>query len=521
MREQLKKADVLGLLIIASCLISYFIRKNWTVFQTGFVIAGAVLLVVSLILKSTEIRAGMGRRSTKFGINSGVSVLLFVGVLVLVNYLGAKHQRRFDMTSERLHSLGDESTKVLAELKENVQIKAFYPGGDEQRTRDLLDLYTHQSAKVSVQFLDPDKENQLAQQYQVTTYGQASNPFTGEDKKFGTLILERGKGKVERIEKQDTLTEEDVTNALIKLSKDEEKVVYFVEGHGEKAIDSGERAGYQVASGALGKDGYKVKTLNLVRDEKIPPDASVVVMAGPVTEPFPEEMEKLDSYLNAGGSALLMLDPPPAASLKEFTQKWSVTVGNNRIIDPTGMGQLLRKGPDNPVVMAYGKHQIVDKFNLMTFYPTARSVAPANPPVSGFSAEVLIETAAQSWGESDLKSNEVSFDPKVDLKGPVPVATVVTKDAAEGKKARLIVFGDSDFAINANFSNQGNGNLFINTVKWLARDEKLISIKTKNPTDRPLSMTESQGRTAAIIMVLLFPGAALFAGVLVWVRRRK
>jgi len=307
----------------------------------------------------------------------------------------------------------------------------------------------------------------------------------------------------------------------MKLVKGEEKIVYFVEGHGEKAIESGDRTGLQVASGALAKDGYQVKTLSLVREEKVPADASVVVMAGPATEPFPEELDKLDAYLNAGGSVLLLLDPPPAASLKDFTKKWSVTVGENRVIDVTGMGQLLRQGPATPLVMKYGNHQIVEKFSLMTFFPVARSVMPSNPPASGVTAEPLLETAGQSWGESDLKSEEVSFDEKVDVKGPVPIATVVTKDAAEGMKARFIVFGDSDFAMNVNFSNQGNGNLLINTVKWLARDENLIAIKTKDPTDRPLNMTESGGRSIAIIVLILFPGAALFAGVLVWLRRRK
>ena len=541
MKEQLKKADVLGLVLVASALIAWFIKKNWTYYQTGVVIAGVALIVISLILKAGEIRTGLGRRSTKFGINSGVSVLLFVGVLALLNYLGEQHQKRFDLTTEHLHSLGDESTKVLSELKQDVQVKAFYPGGDEQTVRELLDLYAHQSSRVKVQFIDPDKTPQAAEQYKVSAYGELNNPLTRQSRRFGTIIFDAGNSKVERIEKQDPPTEEDITNTLMKLVKGEEKVVYFVEGHGEKGVESGERAGLQVADGALTKDGYKVKALNLVRDEKIPADAAVVVMAGPATEPFPEELEKLDGYLNAGGSVLLMLDPPPAASLKDFTKKWGVTVGDNRVIDVTGMGQLLRKGPDTPLVMSYGKHQILDRFNLMTFFPVTRSVMPSSPPVPGLTAEPLLETDARSWGESDLKSDEVGFDEKVDVKGPVPIATVVTKDVAEGtkpaeptkdaadaegkppegKKARLIVFGDSDFAINVNFSNQGNGNLFINTIKWLARDENLISIKAKDPTDRPLTLTESGGRTIAIVLLALFPGAILVAGVMVWLKRRK
>jgi len=521
MKEQLKKVDVFGLVFIAAALVSYFLNKTWGNLQTGFVIAGAVLVVVALTLKSGEIRAGMGKRSTKFGINSGISVLLFLGVLGLVNYLGDKHQKRWDMTTERLHSLGDESTKVAAQVKEDLRIKAFYPGAEEPDVKDLLDLYSHQNGKITYQFIDPDKDPQAAKQYQVENYGVMMNPMTREQRKTGTLILDMGNDRIERIEKQDTPTEEDVTNSLMKLVKGEKKTVYFVEGHGEKSTSSTERDGYEVANGALGKDGYTVKTLNLVREEKVPADASAIVIAGPMTEPFPQEMDKVDAYLNAGGSVLLMLDPPPAASLKDFTQKWSVNVGNNRVIDATGMGQLLGRGPDTPLVMSYPDHKIVERFKVMTFFPLARSVAPATPPAAGLTVQPLIESADRSWGESDMKSNEVGFDEKTDLKGPVPIATVVTKDAGENKKARMIVFGDSDFAINANFSNQGNGNLFLNTVKWLAGDESFISIKTKSPTDRPLTLTETGGRTIGLLTVIVFPATALIAGIVVWVRRRR
>jgi len=521
MKEQLKKADIFGLVFIASALISYWRSKTWTNYQWGFVIAGAILIVIALVLKQQEIRAGMGRRSTKFGINSGISVLLFLGVLGLVNYLGERHQKRFDLTTERLHSLGEESVKVAAQVNENLRVKAFYPNADEPTVRELLQLYSHQNNKISVEFVDPDKDPQAAKQYQVEVYGMMRNPLTREQRAFGTVIFDMGNGKIERIEKQDTPTEEDVTNSLMKLVKGEKKTVYFVEGHGEKSINSTEREGYQVANGALGKDGYNVKTLSLVREEKVPADASAIVIAGPVTEPFPQEMDKVDAYLNSGGSVLLMLDPPPAAALKDFTEKWSVVVGNNRVIDATGMGQLLGRGPDTPLVMGYTDHKIVERFNVMTFFPLARSVAPAKMPAQGLSVQPLIETAERSWGESDLKSNEVGFDEKVDVKGPVPIATVVTKDIEGGKKARLIVFGDSDFPINANFSNQGNGNLFLNTVKWLAGDESFIAIKTKSPADRPLTMTETGGRTVGLLVVFVLPIAVLVAGVLVWVRRRK
>jgi ABC-type uncharacterized transport system involved in gliding motility auxiliary subunit len=303
--------------------------------------------------------------------------------------------------------------------------------------------------------------------------------------------------------------------------KGEKKTIYFVSGHGEKVLEGTDREGYGEANRVLGKDGYVVKSFNLAQDLKIPADASVIVLAGPKTEPFSQEADVLDAYLNAGGSVLLMLDPPPAASMKSFTDKWSITVGNNRVIDRSGMGQLLGKGPDSPLVARYGNHKIVEKFNVMTFFPQARSIQPMKPPAAGLTVEPLIESSEQSWGESDLTSNRVGFDEKTDVLGPITLAAVISKDAPEGKKTRLIVFGDSDFAMNANFGNQGNGNLFVNTVKWLARDENFISIKTKSPSDRALTMTETSGRTVSVIVRLLFPGAVLVAGILVWSKRRK
>jgi ABC-type uncharacterized transport system involved in gliding motility auxiliary subunit len=521
MKEQLKKADVLGLVLIASALISYFIRKSWTNYQTGVIVAGGILLVISLVLKSNEIREGMGRRSTKFGINSAVSVLLLIGVLALVNYLGHQHQKRFDMTTENLYSLSDESVKVAGEVKTDIRIKAFYPGGEEPGTRRLLGLYSNQNSKISVEFIDPDKQPQLAKEYGEIQYDVQRNPMTGQQTILGTVILDAGEGKIERIEKQDNVTEEDVTNALTKIVKGEKKAIYFVSGHGEKALEGTDREGYQVANGELGRAGYTVKSLNLAQDLKIPADASVVVIAGPKTEPFPQEAEVLTTYLNSGGSVLLMLDPPPSAAMKDFTEKWSINAGNNRVIDASGMGQLLGKGPDSPLVTTYGNHKILEKFNVMTFFPLARSIQPAMPPVAGLTVEPLIQSSPNSWGESDLTSNKVGFDEKTDIRGPITIAAVATKDAPEGKKTRLIVFGDSDFAMNANFGNQGNGNLFVNTLKWLARDENFISIKTKSPSDRPLTMTETGGRTVSFVVRLLFPGSVLVAGIFVWSRRRK
>src|ERR1041385_41161 len=317
MREQIKKADLLGLAIIAAAIISYSVRSVWTGYQTAAVIIGGVLGVASLALKAAEIRTTLGRRSARFGINSAASVVFLLGILAFVNYLGAQHVKRVDTTSEKIYSLSDQSTGVAQQVKQDLHVKAFYQGGEYAPAKDLLDLYKARNNKVSYEFIDPDKQPQVAQQYQVTQYGDFQNPMTGESYPYGTLILDMG-GKTERIEKQsEPLREEDVTNALMKIVKGEKKTIYFTQGHGEKNLEDSERNGYSNAKGALEKENYVVKPVNLVQEGKVPDDASVLVMAGPTSVPFPNEMETIEGFLNKGGSVLIMLDPPPAPSLRD------------------------------------------------------------------------------------------------------------------------------------------------------------------------------------------------------------
>jgi ABC-type uncharacterized transport system involved in gliding motility auxiliary subunit len=521
MKEYLRKADLLGFAVIAAALISYSINSVWTTYQTIAAVLGGLLVVASAAVKSREIRTSLGGRSARFGINSATSVLLLIGILAFVNYLGAQHVKRLDLTTEKLNSLADQSVAVAQQVKEDVRIKAFYPGGDYVPARDLLNLYKDKNNKISFEFVDPDKQPQVAQQYLVSAYGEYQNPMSGESFRYGTLILEMA-GKTERVEKQtEPLREEDLTNAFMKLVKGEKKAVYFIEGHGEKNIANTERTGYSSVRDGLERENYIVKTVNLVRDAKVPDDAAVLVMAGPTSEPFANELELLDGFLNKGGSVLILLDPAPAPSLSDFLKKWSIDAGNNFVVDASGVGRLFGAGPTIPLVSNYGTHKITERFNVVSFFPLVRSVSPSPTPVSGITVENLLSSNERSWGETDMKSTEASLDEKVDIKGPVSLAVVASKDLGENKKARLVVYGDSDFATNGFFGTQGNGNLFVNSVSWLAQDESFISIRPKNPDDRRLTMTEAQSRMASYISVVLLPLSILIVGISVWVNRRK
>ena len=521
MKNILKKLDTFGWAIAGAAVLAYIIRGSWTTYQAIAVGTGIALVVVASALKFDQIRGRLRRRSARFGINSMVSVLLFTGVLGFANYLGVRHQKRVDLTAEQIYSLSEQSLNVAAQVEEDVRVKAFYPGGDYAPARDLLDLYRLRNGRISFEFVDPDRDPQIAQQYEVSAYGDFQNPMTGEAFRYGTVVLEMG-DRSERIEKQsEPLREEDITNALTKLVKGEAKTIVFIEGHGEKRIDETDRSGLDIARNALEKENYTVRTLNLVQEGAVPEDASLLVVAGPSSEPFAEELDMIGEYLDGGGSVLILLDPPPTPGLEDFLKQWSIEVGGNFIVDASGVGRLFGAGPTIPMVASYTNHRITERFNVMTFFPLARSVSPAADAAEGIVVDKLLETNEQSWGETTLDAAEVSFDEGTDMEGPVSLAVVATKDLGEDRKTRLVVYGDSDFASNGYFESQGNGNLFLNTVSWLAEDESFIAIRPKQPEDRRLTLTDAEGRLSLYVSIVLLPLSILVAGTFVWVKRRK
>lgn len=528
MNKYLQKLDNLGLLLLVGAVIYYSVTNLWDKWSISLAIAGGVLIIVGLAANYRQIMMTLGKRSTKYAGNYVVSVILVVGLVSGLNYIGQRHTKRFDLTAIGKYTLAPQTTQILDKLNKDLELKAFFPGGEYPPLRELLVNYRTRSRHIRYEFVDPDKQPDVAKQYDVTVYGTFSNPFTGSQLKFGTVVLLYD-GRKEKVEKRsEEVREEDLTNAMIKVQRTESKKVYFVQGHGEKDPADNERGGYALAKKGLEDQGFKVETVNLASEGKIPLDAKVLVIAGPTSEPFAQEMQFVNEFLNKGGSLLLMLDPPPAASLKDFLKDWSVTADDDVILDISGAGRLMGAGPTIPLVLKYETHKITERFKSnMTFFPLARSVEPAKEPISGITVEALYKSNPNSWGEKDLKNPQASFDEKTDLKGPLTMAVAVTKevkpssDKAPATKARMVAVGDSDFAVNAYFQAQGNGNLFLNMVSWLAQDEDLISIRPKNPEDRRVILSQSQQSMLRLMVVFILPGIVLVAGIIVWTRRRR
>lgn len=525
MKRYLQKLDTLGLLLLVAAAIWYSVTNVWERWNLGLAIAGGALVIVGIAANYRQILASLGKRSTKYAGNYVVSLILVIAVVSGLNYLGQRHPKRFDMTSSGQYTLAQQTVQVVEKLKQDVDIKAFFPGGEYAPLKQLLIEYRTISAKVRYEFIDPDKHPEIAKQYDVTVYGTVQNPLTRSELKVGTVVISYGNRR-ERIEKRnEEVQEQDLTNALIKIGRSESKKVYFVQGHGEKDIANTDRAGYSEAKKALENQGYQVGTVTLVAEGKVPADAKVLVIAGPTTTPFEQETKLIEGFLNRGGSVFLMLDIPPAPSFDPLLKSWGIAADKDVVLD--SMERVVGLGRSAVLVLDYEAHKITERLEkIPTFFLLTRSIRPEQSVPSGVTVEPLYKSDSQSWGETDLSGN-ASRGPN-DIPGPLPLAVAATRkiegasanDAA--RNARMVVTGTSFFPINAFFATQGNGNLFLNMVNWLAQDEDLISIRPKQTEDRRIILSQSQLALIRLATLFVIPGVALIVGIVViWNRRRK
>ena len=498
--------------------------ERWDAYATYGAWAGLACVVLYTLGQWREIVDYFRRRNARYGAIAGASVLVALGILVAVNYLSFRQNKRWDLTKNQQYTLSDQTVKLLRGLNSPVKFLVFDRADGFDRFRSALDQYKYESpSKVDVQYIDADKRPVEARQYQVQSYG--------------TVVIDY-MGRAERVTSAE---EQDLTGGLVKVLSPNKKKVYFLQGHGEKDIDSTERDGYNEVKTALGRDNYDVAKVVLAQEKDVPADAAVVVIAGPKTDLLQPEVDMLQRFLRKGGHVFVMVDPPdekspPTPVFEAFLRDWDFQADKDVVVDASGMGQLIGTDASVPVVATYPSHPITERFNVITAFPLARSITPILPASNGRAAVPIIQTSARSWAETDmaqLKTGRVELNvDKGDKAGPVTIGAVTATNATDVPKpdpsktderppeSRFVTIGDSDFAANYAIRIQGNQDLFVNTINWLAQQENLISIRPKPPSDSRLTLTASNATAVLWMSLLIVPGLVFATGVYTWWRKR-
>jgi len=463
------------------------------------------------------------KRRVIYGASSAASVLLVIGILLVVALLANWRHLRWDITQGQTQSLSAVTKALLQEVNQPLTMTGFLPqgSGERQNARDILSRYVDHNPKVSYNFVDPEREPLQAK--------EAGYRFPGN-----VLLTYQGRRQM-----ADRPEEEAVTNTLRKILKPGRKQVYFLTGHGERDITKGGQGGFQVARQALENEGYEIKPLNLLTQAAVPQDAAVLIVVGPRKAFLGNEIGALKSYLDGGGRLLVLLEPFEDAGLKDLLARYGVGLNDGIILDVNQVSRALGVSAIMPIVVQYGASPITRDFqNIVTIYPMARPLT-LNREVKDVALLPLATTTNTSYekkGKNWLKGGQAAFDPKEDQKGPFTLGVQAEiklpgqkpekekpgaqagKVAGEENQTYLIVFGDVDFADNAYFNLFGNGDLFLNTVNFLASEESQITVREARKAQL---LTLTRGQVWGLFLASLGWAPLVMLGAGIWAYRRR
>ena len=506
MKLQSFPLGILGILLGIGGMVAYSLRPDWlwaVTISEGLALA---CLVSFFVLHFEAVKAFSGRRSTKMGLNSVLLIILFTSILVILNFLAARHSIRWDLSENQNFTLAPQTYRVLRTLPRDVKITVFTREKDPgyQAFKERLESYRQASSKLSVEFIDPEKQPKMAQTYGIF--------------RTDTAIFESN-GQTIRVTSP---SEIELTGALLRISKDSKKRIVFVEGHSELNVEDKDRNGLFIAKEALIRQGYDVGTVSLLKEATVPDHTSVLVLAGPRRSVIKEEQDRIHAYIEKGGHLLVLADPDTQTGLEALLAPWGLGLGPGVLVD---LQDRLAQGDLTALlVRTFTEHEITQDLASAVLLPLSRHITFDEQTGKDWDFVPLARTSPNSWAETNMQGRVVSLSEKEDVKGPLPMAAALSPKKApeEGKPhPAIVVIGNSTFASNAFFNFPGNSDFFLHTISWLAEERDLISIAPREPALHPFTPNPTQERALIYIQIVLLPLMTFLTGLIVWRKRRR
>ena len=397
---------------------------------------------------------------------------------------------------------------MLNNVNDEIQVLGFFKdtGVDRSGFIDLSKEYSRRNENIVISMINPDKEPGIAKKYGV--------------KEYGSVVVINGE-KVVKLRLTDPITggilnnsEEEITNAILKLTRDSEKTLYILAGNGQRDMgNSVDAEGLGLLRKTIEDEGYTVKEFLILRGEELPRENSILFIAAPTNAFSLKEIQYIKDYLDQGGRAIFLIEPRSGKEIASILKSYGFELSDDVIIDPSS--KLEGGGDIAPIVSDYPFHEITEDFRFATIFPYSRSLDVVN---GAYKSEVLANTGEYSWSETnfELFDEGVAQREEGDRPGPLGVAAV----GESANSSRIAVFGSADFVSNVFLEFSGNRDFFLNTLNWVSGDENLISIRPKKQNTGNLAITTKQIRTIFIFTVIVIPALLLFSGIAIWWKRR-
>lgn len=501
---------IFAVISLLSLFATYYTLKVWVPFCWICLALFVLFIGVAIFKDRAFYKDFMSMKTTKAGMSMGSMVLVLLGTLIAINYFGGKYSKTWDFSVAKVNTLSPQSINVVKSLKSDLKFYFFYKrgveGNEENRNlfKELVKRYQDHNSHISLEFVEVNENPDLAAKF-------------GVDKGSGVAFIDY-EGRTNRIEKID---EQDFTSALVKVSRAESKVVYFILGHGEESLQETKDAlGLGSLKNLLENNRYEVKELPMTTVTTIPADADVVFIVGPKQQFQDYELTALELYLQKGGSLFIAQEPQMKTGLDSLLAKVGLKFENNYILNQveTVVGKGINQGPTLGVIFSMN-NKITKPFGrseaTVFRYPQSIKKIDSIP-------EVIIDELVSTDPEA------MAF-PSLQIAGEGPVSTWPIVTEVSGKfpgtktdqKFAMIVAGDVDFLSNQMLYQNLNRDLVLNSVAALAQEENLISITPKETAATKMILTNT--RFSVFLFGFVIPIPLILGGIALglWIRRKN
>ncbi len=555
MRKYLSLLFFFGLAIATAGIVMGKVSGVWTNVSIALTVSGWTMMVmwVALWLKSNQ---GLWRlRSTESLTNATLATIAVLAILGMINFLAFRYPVRVDFTETKIYTLSSLSQQTVAKLPQKLEVYLFERQPNNLDIQ-LLENYQRNSPNFTYQVVNPQENLSLTQEFNVQEVGEVYLRYNGKKQLLQTLSANT------------RLSESLLTQAIAKIQQEKQFTVYILQGHGEPTLDDKEgNLGQSVK--ALEDKGYIVKPLLLALNLVTPPDADIIIITTPQKELLPQEVKTLNTYLDKGGKLLVMLNANSKSGIESILQSWGINLDERLLVDASGTGTMLGLGAASTIINDYGSHPITKDFNGISVYPLARGINTIKK--DKIEAIAILITNEQTWAESDLKAEAVEFNENEDIKGPIDLGVALKRPSiqpiskkeekpsppenkkkelldetqeknndstlpqppspqipaktqfkeSKSKESKIVIIGNSNFVTNGWFQQQLNGDVFLNTVNWLADDQtQVLSIRPREAKNRRLNLTSFSAGLIGWLALVIIPLLGFIASIVTFWQRR-
>ncbi len=438
-----------------------------------------------------------------------IFIVLLLITVGLLGWLSNKHATQFDWTSNKRNTLSQSSIDLLHTLKQPVQISVYVQDDETVHAaiKEILQRYQREKEDFTFHLINPDIDFESAQQDGVERYGQ--------------IIITYNNNK----ENITSLSEQTISNALLRLSRAGDRKVVFLKGHGERSVSNDDNTSYSKLVAELTAKGFTIEAHNLLLSA-LPADTAVLVLAAPNRELLEGEIAHIKTYIDDGGNLFWMMDPGDAQGTEELASLLGIRFIPGIVVDNnTNLRNTLRiQHPAMIPVLDYVSHPVTESIQYNTLFPISQGIEHIDKQFNGL---VIAQSLPQSWVETSAVSDEIAYEPdNGDTEGPIGIVmalerTIADESSPDKVTQRVIVTGDSDFISNSYIGVGANLALGLNMFNWLAGDDDIIAIEPRNAPDTQLQLDDTEILMIGIGYFIALPAGLVLAGVAIWLRRRK